>query len=91
MRQAKQTVKSFLYSVGQKTSFINNTPRKDWMISFCRCWCGRVSMRKAEILSWKRAENFNEQTLNNFFEIYIYKTALEDGGILEADDALTVN
>ena len=48
-------------------------------------------MRKAEILSWKRAENFNEQTLNNFFEIYIYKAALEDGGILEADDALTVN
>ena len=30
-------------------------------------------------------ENFNEETLNNFFEIY--KTVLEDSGILEADDA----
>ena len=39
----------------------------------------------AEVLSWKRIENYNEQTLNNCFEIY--KTALEDSGILEADDA----
>ena len=40
-------------------------------------------MGKAEILSKKRAENFNEQILNDFFEIY--KTPLEDSGILEAD------
>lgn len=37
----------------QEISFVNNTPGKDWMISFChcRCWSGKVSMRKAEILS----------------------------------------
>ena len=49
--EVKQMVKSLLDSSGQETSFINNTPGKDWMISFCRCWNGRVSMRKAEILS----------------------------------------
>ena len=35
----------------QEISYVNNTPGKDWMISFCRCWSGKVSMRKAEILS----------------------------------------
>ena len=54
------------------------------MISFHRRLSGRVSMGKAEILSKKRAENFNEQILNGFFEIY--KAPLEDSGILEADD-----
>ena len=35
----------------KEISYVNNTPGKDWMISFCRCWSGKVSMRKAEILS----------------------------------------
>ena len=35
----------------QEISYVNNIPGKDWMISFCRCWSGKVSMRKAEILS----------------------------------------
>ena len=83
--EVKQIVKSFLDSTGQETCFVNNTHGKDWMISFRRRWSERVSMRKAEILSKKRAENFNEETLNNFFEIY--KTVLGDSGILEADDA----
>ena len=82
--EVKQMVRSFLDSTGQETCFVNNTPGKDWKISFRRCWSERVSMRKTEILSKKRAENFNEETLNNFFEIY--KTVLEDSGILEADD-----
>ena len=42
-------------------------------------------MKKAETLSHKRAKNVNKQTLVNFFEIY--EIALEDSGILEADDA----
>ena len=55
------------------------------MVSFRRRWSGRLSTKKAEILSHKRAKNVNKQTLVNFFEIY--ETALEDSGILEADDA----
>jgi hypothetical protein len=78
-------VKSYLDSCGRVTVFNENTPGKDWCMSFKKRHAGSFRWKKPEILTTSRGENMSKENLNHFFNMV--GKVYEETGLATATDA----
>ena len=71
--------------LGKQAVFKNNTPGKDWLISFKRRHSRDLTLRKPEILTKCRAENLTVETLSEFFAVV--RDVYEENDILDDPNA----